>query len=290
MTTQLQDCIFPVRPEDVDRVMEVWEASVRATHTFVALSDIEIFRPLVRGALEQIPALCVRDETGTAAGFMIVVDSKVEALFLHPDWRGKGAGGRLLQHAIDHLGATELDVNEQNEQALGFYQRMGFEVVGRSDLDGTGKPYPLLHMRLRGRSTDGKDQHMSHKFINPESIATPTGYSHVADTSGSRTIYISGQIALDPQGNVVGINDMGAQAEQIFQNLQVALSAVGATFEDVVKLTYYVVDMAQFQAVRDVRARYLNQAHPPASTAVGVTALVRPEFLLEIEAVAVLDN
>jgi putative acetyltransferase len=286
----LQDGIFPVEPQDVDRVLEVWEESVRATHTFVALSDIDIFRPLVRSSLEQLPALCVRDSTGAAAGFMIVVDGKVEALFLHPDWRGQGAGRRLLQHAIDHLGATELDVNEQNPQAIGFYERMGFEVVGRSDTDGNGKPYPILYMRLRGTSTNGKDQQMSSKLINPETISTPIGYSHIADTSGSRTVYISGQIALDKQGNVVGVNDMGAQAEQIFQNLSAALGAVGATFEDVVKLTYYVVDMAQFQAVRDVRARYLNQQHPPASTAVGVTALVRPEFLLEIEAIVVLDN
>ena len=78
---------------------------------------------------------------------------EVESLFIHPDWRGKGVGRRLLIWAIETLGATRLDVNEQNEQneqALGFYQRMGFEVVGRSPLDGLGKPYPLLLMRTAG--------------------------------------------------------------------------------------------------------------------------------------------
>src|SRR5260370_648760 len=109
-----------------------------------------------------------------------------------------------------------------------------------------------------------------HRFINPESITRPTGYSHVVETKGSRTIYISGQIALDRQGNLVGLNDMKAQAEQVFQNLQAALAAVEASFDDVVKLTYYLVDISQIQAVRDVRDRFVNPAQLPASTAVEV--------------------
>jgi putative acetyltransferase len=144
----LQDGIFSVRPEDVERTVEVWEASVRATHHFVSEADINIFRPLVREEVGRVPVECVRDDQGMVVGFMIVAEGKVEALFIHPDWRGQGIGRRLFQHAIDDLGATEVDVNEQNEQALGFYLRMGFEVVGRSDEDGNGKPYPLLHMRL----------------------------------------------------------------------------------------------------------------------------------------------
>lgn len=128
------------------------------------------------------------------------------------------------------------------------------------------------------------------RFMNPETISRPTGYSHVADTRGSHTVYISGQVALDRQGNLVGLDDMKAQAEQIFLNLQAALAAVGASFEDVVKLTYFVVDISQMQAVRDVRDGYLNAAHPPASTAVEVRGLVRKEFLLEVEAIAVLGD
>ncbi|MEO8611703.1 MAG: acetyltransferase, partial [Chloroflexota bacterium] len=142
----LQNGISPVNPDDFERVIVVWEASVRATHHFVSESDIEIFRPLVREEVQSVPVECVRDDQGAVVGFMIVGDGSVEALFIHPDWRGQGIGRRLFQHAVDDLGATAVDVNEQNEQALGFYLRMGFEVVGRSDLDSNGKPFPLLHM------------------------------------------------------------------------------------------------------------------------------------------------
>lgn len=129
-----------------------------------------------------------------------------------------------------------------------------------------------------------------HRYINPETMARPTGYTHVVETTGQRTVYISGQVAVDPQGNLVGVGDMRAQAEQVFRNLQAALAAVNASFADVVKLTYFVVDIAQIQAVRAVRDRYIDPAHLPASTAVEVRQLVRKEFLLEIEAVAVLDD
>lgn len=142
--------ISPVREDDFPRVVEVWEASVRATHHFVAESDIQFFRPLVRDVLPRIKNLfCVRDETGVVAGFIAVDDGHVEMLFIHPDWRGQGIGRRLLQYAVDQLGATRLDVNEQNEQAVGFYLHMGFEVEGRSERDGFGKPYPLLHLRVK---------------------------------------------------------------------------------------------------------------------------------------------
>jgi putative acetyltransferase len=148
---QLQDGIFSVQAEDHPRVVEVWEASVRATHHFITEADIQFFKPLVRDALPDIEVACVRDREGLVAGFVAVQHGKVEMLFIHPAWRGQGAGRRLLEHAINTLGATILDVNEQNEQALGFYRRMGFEVVGRSEIDGLGKPYPLLHMRLAAR-------------------------------------------------------------------------------------------------------------------------------------------
>ncbi|HEX2908362.1 MAG TPA: RidA family protein [Phototrophicaceae bacterium] len=128
-----------------------------------------------------------------------------------------------------------------------------------------------------------------HRFINPETIAPPTGYTHVVETRGSRTVYISGQVGLDAQGNLIGEGDMRAQAEQVFKNLQAALAAVGATFADVVKFTYFLVDMSQLQAVRDVRNQYVNPAQLPASTAVEVRRLFRPELLLEVEAIAVLD-
>lgn len=129
-----------------------------------------------------------------------------------------------------------------------------------------------------------------HRFINPEAISQPTGYTHVVESRGSRTVYISGQVAFDQQGNIVGLNDMQAQAVQIFENLKAALAAVNATFDDVVKLTYFVVDMSQMQVIREVRNRYLNPARLPASTAVEVRGLVRKELLLEIEAIAVFND
>jgi putative acetyltransferase len=146
----MQADISPVQPEDYPRVVEVWEASVRATHHFVSEADIQIFKPLVREGLPQNETLvCMRDGNGEVIGFIAVRGDDVESLFIHPTWRGKGIGRRLLTYAVEALRATRLDVNEQNDQAVGFYQRMGFEIAGRSPIDGMGKPYPLLHMRLK---------------------------------------------------------------------------------------------------------------------------------------------
>ena len=92
--------------------------------------------------------LCIRDGDGEAVGFIGVEGDEVESLFIHPDWRGQGIGRRLLTYAIETLGATRLDVNEQNDEAIGFYRRMGFVVDGRSEDDGLGRPFPILHMRL----------------------------------------------------------------------------------------------------------------------------------------------
>src|SRR6267154_4795052 len=125
------------------------------------------------------------------------------------------------------------------------------------------------------------------KRTNPPTLSKPTGYTHVVEVSGAaKTVYISGQIAFDKDGKVVGAGDMKAQAEQVFKNLQTALTAAGATFSDVVKMNSYVTDMSKVQAVRDVRAQYFKDA-TPASTFVEVKGLVRPELLLEIEVVAV---
>src|SRR4051812_23835722 len=125
------------------------------------------------------------------------------------------------------------------------------------------------------------------KRTNPPALSTPTGYTHIVEVTGpNKTIYISGQIALDKDGKVVGEGDMKAQAEQVFKNLEAALTAAGAKFTDVVKMNTYVTDMDKAPAVREVRARYFGDA-TPASTFVKVAGLVRPELLLEIEVVAV---
>jgi reactive intermediate/imine deaminase len=116
----------------------------------------------------------------------------------------------------------------------------------------------------------------------------PTGYTHVVEVTAGRPVYISGQIALDAAGELVGPGDVGAQAQQVFENLRAALGSVGAGFDQVVKLTVYLVDATQMPAVREVRNRYVDTARPPASTAVEVRRLVRDDLLVEVEAVAVL--
>jgi len=125
------------------------------------------------------------------------------------------------------------------------------------------------------------------KRTNPPELSKPTGYTHVVEVTGpNRTIYISGQIAFDKDGKVVGAGDMKAQAEQVFKNLQTALTAAGAKFSDVVKMNTYITDMEKAPAVREVRARYFGDS-TPASTLVQVVHLARPELMLEVEVIAV---
>jgi enamine deaminase RidA (YjgF/YER057c/UK114 family) len=129
-----------------------------------------------------------------------------------------------------------------------------------------------------------------HKFLNPDTIAKPVGYTHVVEPSGpGRIIFISGQLGLDLDGKVVGgPGDFRAQAEQAFVNLRNALAAVGAGFEHVVKLNNYFVDITHIAQFREVRDRFINTAAPPASTAVAISALARPGALIEVEAIAVI--
>lgn len=134
------------------------------------------------------------------------------------------------------------------------------------------------------------DQSSHIRFINPPRIPPSTNYTHVVETTAKRTVYISGQVPLDEHGNLVGENDIAAQAAQVFENIRIALESVGGTFDDVVKLTTYVVETADVQAVREVRQRYITAPHPPAHTAVPVRKLFRPDFLIEIEAIAALRD
>lgn len=137
-------------PGEFQKITEVWEASVRATHHFISEDDIAFFKPLVRDTyLAAVELRCARNGAGDILGFVGVAETKIEMLFVSPAHSGQGIGTLLLRHAIDILGATLVDVNEQNPRAAGFYERHGFGTIGRSSLDGTGRPYPLLHMRLR---------------------------------------------------------------------------------------------------------------------------------------------
>lgn len=127
------------------------------------------------------------------------------------------------------------------------------------------------------------------RFVNPPGLAKSPRYSHVAEVTRGRLILISGQIANDAKGEPVGAGDMAAQTRQVFENLKVALAGSGATYKDVVQLTTFIVDIPRnIEAYREVRQQYLSGlAQPPTSTTVGVPALVRGEYLLEVEAIAV---
>jgi enamine deaminase RidA (YjgF/YER057c/UK114 family) len=130
------------------------------------------------------------------------------------------------------------------------------------------------------------DSNLTH-IAAPEGVAPGVGYTHVVMGTG-RFVAISGQVALDEHGDVVGPGDAAAQARQVFANLQRCLAAAGATFDDVVKLTFYLTDIRYLPAVRETRDAYVDASRLPASTAVQVTSLVRPELLLEIDAFAVI--
>lgn len=127
--------------------------------------------------------------------------------------------------------------------------------------------------------------------INPAGLSTPRGYSHVVTARGGKTVYVAGQVALDAAGQLIGEGDLRAQAQRAFANLRTALQAAGAGFEDVVKLTVYVVNYRpeSLDALREVRGALLGEVAVPASTLVGVQALARDGLLIEVEAIAVVD-
>ncbi len=130
----------------------------------------------------------------------------------------------------------------------------------------------------------------SARFSNPPALSKPRGYSHVAEVINGRAVYIAGQVSLDKDGNLVGKDDFRAQCTQVFENLKAALESVGANFSHVVKLNNYFVDMSNLVAFREIRDKYVNAQSPPASTAVEVRKLAREEWLVEIEAVAIIPE
>jgi enamine deaminase RidA (YjgF/YER057c/UK114 family) len=151
---------------------------------------------------------------------------------------------------------------------------------------GAGAGAPALAQTQSDRRTQMPD---NVRFLNPDGMAKPPGYTHVVEVTGpGRTVYFAGQLGLDRSGKLVE-GDFRAQTVQAFENLKLALASVGANFEHVVKLNNYLVDIkTNIPALREVRDRYINTASPPASTTVGVPQLARDGALFEVEAVAVL--
>jgi len=141
--------VRPARVEDRERLLELWEHSVRATHRFLGESDVAALRPLVAEELtsDALEWWVLLSAAGALVGFLGFARNAIEALFIHPDHQGQGGGTFLVAHAQRLSGgALTVDVNEQNEAALRFYKGLGFSVVGRSPTDGGGRPFPILHL------------------------------------------------------------------------------------------------------------------------------------------------
>jgi enamine deaminase RidA (YjgF/YER057c/UK114 family) len=133
----------------------------------------------------------------------------------------------------------------------------------------------------------------SKQFLSPKSLMPPAGYSHIAKVNRGTIVYLAGQVSSDASGKLVGEGNFDTQAEQVFENLRIAIEAAGGTMADIVKLNIYLVaevDAAQVPKLRAIRDRYVNVENPPASTLVVVSRLARPGWLIEIEAVAALDD
>ena len=128
--------------------MALWERSVRATHAFLAESDIQRIKGYVPDAIRGVETLVTAEESEDLVGFMGIQGDSLEMLFVDPARRGRGVGRKLLTYGIERVGVTKLTVNEQNPQAIGFYEHMGFKPYKRTENDEAGDPFPLIYMRL----------------------------------------------------------------------------------------------------------------------------------------------
>lgn len=141
------DVVSDRTPELVGQLVDVWERSVRETHAFLSKGEIAEIKPFVPQALMSVETLVVAKRDDAPVGFMGVQDGHLEMLFLDPEARGRGLGRALLAYGVEQLGVNELTVNEQNPQAVGFYEHLGFKTHRRTETDEEGRPYPLLYMR-----------------------------------------------------------------------------------------------------------------------------------------------
>lgn len=144
------------------------------------------------------------------------------------------------------------------------------------------------------QSGKGATEKMAHPanavFLTPDTMPKSVGYSQLAIATGGKIVFIAGQVALDKSGNVVGKDDFHAQIQQVFENLKAAVESAGGSFHDIVKLNSYFVDFSHLSDFREVRDKFIDLKNPPTSTAVQVPKLFRPEFLVEVEAVAVIED
>ena len=138
--------IREVKKTDYPILVDIWESAVLSTHDFLKKEDFLYYREHLPTYFQYV-TLYGYEQDGRLVGFIGVAENNIEMLFVHNDYRNRGVGKRLVMYAIEKLQVYKVDVNEQNIQAVGFYQHMGFSVITRSDLDAEGKTYPILHMR-----------------------------------------------------------------------------------------------------------------------------------------------
>lgn len=135
--------------QTINRLLTIWESAVIKTHTFLSKADIDAIKPDAKNGLIAIESLyCFLDDAGITQGFIGVENEKIEMLFIDADARGQGIGKQLLKFSLANLDAKYVDVNEQNEQGVGFYKHMGFMQTSRSEHDEQGRPFPILHLEL----------------------------------------------------------------------------------------------------------------------------------------------
>lgn len=139
--------IRKTKKTDYPTLVKIWESAVRNTHDFLNVEDFNYYKENIPNYFEHVK-LFGYEVDGTLVGFMGISDENLEMLFIDHNSRGKGIGKKLIIHGIDHLKISKVDVNEQNLQAVGFYKHIGFQILKRSEVDGQGKEYPILHMGL----------------------------------------------------------------------------------------------------------------------------------------------
>lgn len=139
--------IRKIETADYPRLVEIWESAVLHTHDFLKEEDFFYYKERLPSYFPYV-ALFGFEQDGILVGFIGIAEGNVEMLFVDDSCRGRGVGKQLISYVIRDFGVTKVDVNEQNPQAVGFYEYMGFRLVSKSELDGEGKPYPILHMQL----------------------------------------------------------------------------------------------------------------------------------------------
>lgn len=136
-------------PQDYPRIMEIWESAVLATHDFLKKEDFELFKQLIPSEFLPQLQVFVLEQDRQIDAFFSVSDDNLEMLFVHDEARGKGLGTQAVTYVVEILKILKVDVNEQNPRAIGFYEKVGYKKVGRSQVDGMGKPYPLVHFEFK---------------------------------------------------------------------------------------------------------------------------------------------